>query len=334
MGVHVFDELGRQYNVGEVFSNEMVEQPLVTEKREVYSFPIGNAELVQLAFAGIYIVYGDMFLYKEQRLRYEITGEIDLVEMHFTLAGDGRMMNLASGKEHHFKANEHNLHYTPLFSGIGQYGGILNKYKFFEVHFTRRFFFELAKDSSPSLMQFADRIATGKEIDLSRDSMPISFAMHQCIKDIMNANFTGRLKLLYLQSKCIELLTLQSQMYEDAILATPPSSCIIKPGHDTESIYFAREYLLQHAAQPPSLTELAKIAGINEFKLKQGFKALFNNTVFGYLTDYKLNQARDLIVSDLPIKDVADRLGYSSVQHFNSAFRKKFGVPPGKVKKK
>ncbi len=58
----------------------------------------------------------------------------------------------------------------------------------------------------------------------------------------------------------------------------------------------AREYLLEHALQPPSLTELAKIAGINEFKLKQGFKQVFNNTVYGYLSDYKLNQARELLV--------------------------------------
>ncbi|THU40443.1 helix-turn-helix transcriptional regulator [Niastella caeni] len=330
MGVNVFDEFGKLYFVGEVFSNETVEQPLVTERREVYSFPFGNAEIVQLAFSGIYIVYGDMLLYKAQKLNFEITGDIDLVEMHFSLAGDGRMKNLLTGKEFHFKANEHNLHYTPSFTGTGEYGSTKH-YKFFEVHFTKRFFIELAKDSSPSLMQFAEKIAKGKENDLSRENMPITFAMHQCINDIMHANFTGGLKLLYLQSKCIELLSMQAQMHEDA--ASKAASLICKPGHDTDSIHFAKEYLLQHAAQPPSLTELAKIAGINEFKLKQGFKALYNNTVFGYLSDYKLNQARDLLVSKSSIKEVADQLGYSSVQHFNSAFRKKFGLPPGKVKK-
>ena len=331
MGVNVYDEKGRQYHIGDVFSQQMVEQPLVTERREVYSFPFGNAEMVQLAFSGIYIVYGDMYLYETQRLNYEITGDVDLVEMHFTLQGDGIMKNLLSGKEYHFKANEHNMHYTPLFAGTGQYGGVLDRYKFFEVHFTTRFFFELAKDSSPSLMQFAEKIANGNENDLSRHNMPISFAMHQCINEIMNASFTGGLKLLFLQSKCIELLTLQAQMYEEVASTSTPIIC--KPGHDADSIHFAREYLLQHAVQPPSLTELAKIAGINEFKLKQGFKALFNNTVFGYLTDFKLNQARELLVSNIPIKEVADQLGYSSVQHFNSAFRKKFGCPPGKVKK-
>jgi AraC-like DNA-binding protein len=331
MSVNVYDEKGRLYHIGDVFSQQMVEQPLVTERRDVYSFPFGNAEMVQLAFSGIYIVYGDMVLYETQRLNYEITGDIDLVEMHFTLQGVGTMKNLNSGKEHHFKTNEHNLHYTPLFNGTGEYGGKLDRYKFFEVHFTKRFFFELAKDSSPSLMQFAEKIARGDENDLSSGNMPISFAMHQCINDIMHANLTGGLKLLFLQSKCIELLSLQAQMYEDAIRSSS-SPIICKPG-DADSIHFAKDYLLQNAAQPPSLTELAKIAGINEFKLKQGFKALFNNTVFGYLTDYKLNQARELLVCNIPIKEVADQLGYSSVQHFNSAFRKKFGCPPGKVKK-
>jgi AraC-like DNA-binding protein len=332
MGVKVYDENGRQYKIGDVFSNKIVEQPLVTEKREVLSFPFGDAEMVQLAFSGIYIVYGDMSLYKAKRLNFEITGEMDLVEMHFTLQGDGMMKNLLSGKEHHFRTNQHNMHYTPIFSGTGQYGGGFDRYKFFEVHFTTRFFLELANDSCPTLMQFAERIAKGNEQDLSRESMPISFAMHQCINDIMQCKITGGLKLLFLQSKSIELLTLQAQMYEDAARSSGTSSLIIKPGHDTESIHFAREYLLQHAAQPPSLSELARIAGINEFKLKQGFKALYNNTVFGYLADHKLNQARDLLVSNVAIKDVADRLGYSSVQHFNSAFRKKFGVPPGKLK--
>ena len=74
-------------------------------------------------------------------------------------------------------------------------------------------------------------------------------------------------------------------------------------------------------------------AGINEFKLKQGFKQVFNNTVFGYLSDYKLNQARELLLrGNTAIKEVADSLGYSSVQHFSHAFRKKFGVPPGRVR--
>ena len=198
MGVKVYDEMGRKYEVGDIFTQEMVEQPLVTERRDVYSFPIGDAEMVQLAFSGIYIVYGDLLMKQRQRLNYEVTGHIDLVEMHFTLQGNGTMKNTHSGKEHHFKANEHNMHYTPVFSGTGEYGGH-ERYKFMEVHFTTRFFFELSKDSSPSLMQFAESIAKGDENDLSRRNMPISFAMHQFINENINASFTGGFKFLLLK---------------------------------------------------------------------------------------------------------------------------------------
>jgi AraC-like DNA-binding protein len=274
-------------------------------------------------------VYGDMQVRQNRVLNFEVHGERELVEMHFTLAGNGKITNHALGKEYLIRTNQHNLHYSPVFLGTGEYKG-LEKYKFFEVHFTTRFFFELAKDSCPMLMQFAEKIQKGRNNQLYQDHLPISFAMHQCINDMMNCKVTGGLKLLFLQSKCIELLALQAQMYEDA---GRKSANICKSDHDKDCIHFAKDYLLQNAVQPPSLTELAKIAGINEFKLKQGFKEVFNNTVFGYLTDYKLNQARELLLTgDLAIKDVADQLGYSSVQHFNSAFRKKFGVPPGKLK--
>jgi AraC-like DNA-binding protein len=328
MAVSVYQG-GQHFIIGDAFLKKSPEQALVTEKREIYSFPFGNAELVELAFSDVYIVYGDMLLYDERRIYFELIDNDDLVEMHFTLAGNGELQNVATGKNYFFKTNEHNLHYTPAFRGAGVYEG-QTLYKFFEVHFTRRFFQQLAKDSSPILMQFAENIDKNNLEELSHDNLPISFAMHQCIRDIMDCRLTGGLKLLFLQSKSIELLALQAQMYEDA---AGKKSLVCKSGHDRDCIHFAKDYLLQHALQPPSLTELAKIAGINEFKLKQGFKEQFNNTVFGYLADFKLLQARELLLAgNYTIKSVAEQLGYSSVQHFNTAFRKKFGVPPGKIK--
>jgi AraC-like DNA-binding protein len=91
--------------------------------------------------------------------------------------------------------------------------------------------------------------------------------------------------------------------------------------------------LLANANNPPCLTELAKIAGINEFKLKHGFKEVFKNTVFGYLSDYKLMRAKELLADNSKnIKNISDELGYSSVQHFSNAFSKKFGISPGKAR--
>lgn len=330
MAVNVYHESGQQFTVGHAYYKQALGQPLVTEKREVYSFPFGNAELVELYFSNIYIVYGDMFLYDKRRINFELIDNDDLVEMHFTLEGNGVLTNITTGKEYHFRTNECNLHYTPAFRATGEYEG-QKTYRFFEIHFTRSFFHQLALNSSPLLMEFAENIEQKKYEELSRENMPITFAMQQCINDIMNCRLAGGLKLLFLESKCIELLALQSQLYEEAAGKT---SAICRSDYDRERIHYAKEYLLQHAIQPPSLTELAKIAGINEFKLKQGFKEQFNATVFGYLADYKLSQARHLLLDkNYTIKAAAEELGYSSVQHFNTAFRKKFGVPPGRLKR-
>lgn len=321
---------GERFVLTDNFYRECMGRPLVTEKREIYSLPIGDCELVRLVFDGIYIVYGDMQLYNTRTLNFELLDHENLVEMHFTLSGSGTMMDNQHGQQYQFRENEHNMHYLPSFAGYGTYESS-KRYKFFEIHFPLAYFLQLAQSGSPGLQRFAEIIAGGNITRLSRESLPISFAMHQCIQGIMKCRLEGGLKLLFLQSKCIELLALQAQMYEE--MEAGPSGnihCLI----DKERILYARQYLVQHALQPPSLAELAKVAGINEFKLKQGFKQVFNTTVFGYLSDYKLHQAKELLLQGhTAIKEVADNLGYSSVQHFSHAFRKKFGVTPGNVKK-
>ncbi len=333
MGMNIYDSRGRHINAGSHFNYDMINQPLVTEKRNTYSFPFGDAEIVLIGFSGVFIVYGDLMLKHSERLRFKPTDdepEMDLVELHFSLSGKGVMENYITGRKHIVQPNHHNMIYAPQFDGIGEYPSN-ERYRFFELHFTTEKFLELAKDSCRSLMQFADQVANNKIAELSQENMPISFAMHTCIKEIMECRFTGGLKLLFLQSKCVELLTLQAQAFEESEQQAPTR--IIRSAYDIDCIHYAREYLLQHASQPPSLTELSRIAGINEFKLKKGFKEVYHYTVFGYLNDYRLQQSREMLTAGISIKDVADSLGYSSVQHFSNAFRKKFGIPPGKINK-
>ncbi|MCD8739331.1 AraC family transcriptional regulator [Mucilaginibacter roseus] len=94
----------------------------------------------------------------------------------------------------------------------------------------------------------------------------------------------------------------------------------------------ARLYMIEHVAEPPSLKELSRICGINEFKLKKGFQEVYQNTVFGYLSEYRLSEAKRLLESRThTIKEVSFQLGYSSVQHFTKAFKLKYMVSPGKL---
>ena len=103
--------------------------------------------------------------------------------------------------------------------------------------------------------------------------------------------------------------------------------------YDQERLLFARDYLIQHLHLPPSLPELARIAGLNEFKLKNGFKELFGQPVFAYLAEYRLQEAQaQLLEGRKTASELAFELGYSSLQHFSTAFKKKFGVSPRELR--
>lgn len=60
-------------------------------------------------------------------------------------------------------------------------------------------------------------------------------------------------------------------------------SVYVRTDYDKQRIFFARDCLLKNIDAPPTLSQLARAAGLNEFKLKKGFKEIFNQTVFEYL---------------------------------------------------
>jgi AraC-like DNA-binding protein len=96
-------------------------------------------------------------------------------------------------------------------------------------------------------------------------------------------------------------------------------------------IKHAKEHLLKNIDNAPTIKELSKIAGLNEFQLKAGFKEIYGNTVYGYLLDHKLDHARALLDSKkFKVNEVSAQIGYSNTSHFIAAFRKKFGITPKK----
>ncbi|MDR3251414.1 MAG: AraC family transcriptional regulator, partial [Tannerella sp.] len=91
----------------------------------------------------------------------------------------------------------------------------------------------------------------------------------------------------------------------------------------------AKEIIEQEYRHPPSLRNLALMAGTNECKLKNGFKELFGVTVFGHLFNYRMNLAtRYLLDTEKTIQDIAELVGYEHQSHFSTAFKRKFAVSP------
>ncbi|HWW41808.1 AraC family transcriptional regulator [Pedobacter sp.] len=329
MGINIGKDYGTWKEVGGRFEQFPMKEQLVTERRDKCSFSFSDAELVQITTPDIYIVYGDI-LFKQHLLYFRPTYDVpDMVKLRFTLSGNGTIYNYVNNKKYFFNSNRQNIIYMPELDGTGEYDTGCN-YRFFEVHFAKEKFLQLSEHSCRSLQILADHLDRGHYAQIAEQNLPISLAMHDCIRSILNCKYTDGLKLMFLESKCTELLVLQAEAFEAAL--TKKQSLPLQSAYDKECIYNARDFLIQNIQQPPSVAQLAKICGINEFKLRQGFKGLFDNSIFGYLTDYKLNYARELLLEGKSIKFVAFELGYSSVQHFSTAFKKKFAISPGQLR--
>jgi len=132
---------------------------------------------------------------------------------------------------------------------------------------------------------------------------------------------------LFYQGKVFEILGLYfSETKPDR------ESCPFLNDEDTvRKIKHAKEYVLKNASEPPGLKELARLCGLNEYQLKVGFKEIYGNTVFGFLLDHKLDQARTLLdTAKYQVNEVAFQIGYSNPSHFIAAFKKRFGLTPKK----
>ncbi len=132
---------------------------------------------------------------------------------------------------------------------------------------------------------------------------------------------------LYYQGKILELLALYFSERK-----TDTENCPFLNNEDiVRKIKHVKEHLLKHADKPATLKELARLAGLNEYQLKAGFKEIYGNTVFGYLLDHKLDHARVLLDSQkFQVAQVAYQIGYTNPSHFIAAFKKKFGITPKK----
>lgn len=154
-----------------------------------------------------------------------------------------------------------------------------------------------------------------------------SSEMIHIISQIKHANLLGNAREIYVEAKVLELLALQIQQDSTLLLDTNKNQC--KSIDDIEKIHEAKRLLLLDLNQTLTIPQLSKHVGINECKLKYGFKKVYNQTVYECLFDHKMNLARKLLLdTNKTVAEIAFVCGYGNPSNFIAGFRKKYGVSP------
>jgi AraC-like DNA-binding protein len=184
------------------------------------------------------------------------------------------------------------------------------------------YFHSLFANEGDSFFNF-DNIKGGRPII---EEKVISTSLKVVINQIIAKKLHGALQNIYMKGKIYELLSLYFNISEE----TESDQCPFMANEETVSqIKMAKDIIIEHMANPPSLEELSKEVGLNVKKLKMGFKEFYGTPVFTFLLNYKLDHSKKLLVENkLNVSEIATQIGYSNSSHFIAAFKKRFDTTP------
>jgi AraC-like DNA-binding protein len=146
------------------------------------------------------------------------------------------------------------------------------------------------------------------------------------LTQMLNEKINDSVRKLYIKGKAFELLSLYFNISNELDIEQCP---FLSDDQNVIKIKKVKEIIISKMNEPPSLNQLADEVEISLKNLKQGFKHVYGNTVFGFLFDHKMNTASKMLSSkNYNVNEVAHHLGYSTASHFITAFKRKFGTTP------
>ncbi|QES90301.1 helix-turn-helix domain-containing protein [Rhizosphaericola mali] len=268
------------------------------------------------------VITTEMNLYDSVTDIFEIGG--DIVFLGFLSEGHSNMYNKMDGQ--YDKISVGSLYRNFLKSPKMQIKMHANrKVKYCSIFIDRQFYIQLIENEEwtykDSFSQFVRKNITAPQVE---QSVAVDDELFNLIKSISQLNISPKYAIEYLKIKFKELAIVFSDKYTTAI-----QQHIKISADDQRKLLQSRAYLTINFMEPPTIKSLSKIVSLNELKLKQGFKMLFDTTIHAYIIQLRMQKAEIFLQEKkMQIADIAFELGYKSVSHFIVMFKSYYHVTP------
>jgi AraC-like DNA-binding protein len=175
---------------------------------------------------------------------------------------------------------------------------------------------------------FSEDILNFKHTSSFSKTLPLCGKTRTVLDSLMNHTYTDSMENIFINAQTQMLL-----LYSMECMAGEGEedfACkFLENEADREKISLAREVLIQHIGEPLTIRELSRKAAINECYLKKGFKEMYGTTIFDFFQSQRMEHAKYLLYEKgLTVTEVSASLGYSSISHFSTAFKKHTGLKP------
>lgn len=127
--------------------------------------------------------------------------------------------------------------------------------------------------------------------------------------------------------KSIELLALTFNL----LLTRSHESKVLVKIPEYDLVVQAKDYLVSDWQNPPTITQLSQFMGMCPTKAKMLFRQVFGYPPHQYFKRKKMEMAYQLIKeTNYDMTEIGRQLGYKSLSHFSSDFKKYYGIHPKK----
>lgn len=174
---------------------------------------------------------------------------------------------------------------------------------------------------------FIDDVLASRHFHLNKGVSLINHSILDILYQIFDNGHPGahdQFRKTFIEMKLKEILFLFQLQHRDA---TPPRHNI--DPETLSALEKARALLTTNFTKPPTIRQLSRDVSLNEQKLKQGFRLLYNTTIYAYVFQLRMEEAGRMILNPIhSVNQISAHLGYKSTSHFITAFKKYFGHTP------
>lgn len=179
-----------------------------------------------------------------------------------------------------------------------------------------------------SATTLSDDILSFKHQSSFSKTLSLCGRTRKVLEGLLNHTYSDSLENIYVNAQTQMLLLYSFDCMDDKRLDVINCKFLANEA-DREKILRAREILIQHIGEPITIKSLSRKVAMNECYLKKGFKEMFGTTIFDFYQSQRMEHAKYLLYEKgLTVTEVSVLLGYSSISHFSTAFKKHTGLKP------
>jgi AraC-like DNA-binding protein len=92
------------------------------------------------------------------------------------------------------------------------------------------------------------------------------------------------------------------------------------------------DFMEKNLYQSFAIENMARHCGLSESHFRRLFKAATGSGPVEFITSRRISAAKEMLRQNVPVKEIAQRLAFSSEFYFRRVFKEKVGIPPGQYR--